>query len=121
MTTRCITIKLALLPLALSGALAFATSPPKPALALSAQAKVTRAAAEKTALTQVPGGRIAEGELEREHGHLVWSFDITQTTTKNVTEVQVDAVNGKVVSVAIETPADQAKEAQADAAKSRHK
>jgi uncharacterized membrane protein YkoI len=80
---------------------------------------VTRAAAEQTALARVPGGRIRAAELEREHGHLVWSFDIVQSTTPNVTEVQVNAINGTVVSIATETPADQAKEAAQDRAKSR--
>lgn len=121
MTILFITLTLALLPLALSSALACATSSPIPAPRLSSQAKVTRAAAEKIALAQVPGGHIAEGALEREHGHLVWSFDITQPATKNITEVQVDAIDGKLVNVAIETPDQQAKEAKADMVKSRHK
>ncbi len=86
-----------------------------------AKAAIQRAAAEKIALAQVPGGHIKEGELEQEHGRLVWSFDIAQPKSQDIVEVQVDAANGKVVSREIETPADQAKEAakdRADAAKS---
>src|SRR5258705_6983327 len=96
------------------GALTALADTPKDDPALLAQAKVEHAAAEKTALTKVPGGVIKEGELEREHGKLVWSFDVQPPKSKNIIEVQVDAVTGKVVSVTTETPADQAKEAAAD-------
>jgi uncharacterized membrane protein YkoI len=81
---------------------------------LQAEAKVTQAAAEKTALAKVPNGKIKSSELEREHGKLVWSFDISTPGSKNITEVQVDAKTGKIVTVAIETPKDQAKESAAD-------
>ena len=81
---------------------------------LKAQAKVTEAKAQKTALAKVPGGLIKSSELERERGKLIWSFDIAVPKSRNVTEVQVDAKTGKVVSTQIETPADQAKEATAD-------
>ena len=72
---------------------------------LQAQAKVSRADAEKIALAKVPGGSIKEGELEKEKGKLIWSFDIATPGTKDITEVQVDAVTGEVVSVAKEAPA----------------
>jgi uncharacterized membrane protein YkoI len=77
---------------------------------LMKEAKISKPQAEKTALTKIPRGAIQSGELEREHGKLVWSFDISSTGTKNVTEVQVDAKSGKIVSVKTETPIDQAKE-----------
>jgi len=82
--------------------------------ALKAQAKVTRKEAKKTALAQVPNGRVKSTELEKENGKLVWSFDIAMPKSKNITEVQVDAQTGKIVSQQVETPADQAKEAAAD-------
>ena len=78
---------------------------------LMKEAKISKAQAEKTALAKVPNGTIQSGELEREHGKLVWSFDIGTHSTKNVTEVQVDAKSGKIVSVKTETPTDQAREA----------
>ena len=81
---------------------------------LRAEAKVSQAAAEKTALAKVPNGKIKSGELEREHGKLVWSFDISTAGSRNVTEVQVDAKTGKIADVKTETPKDQAKEAAAD-------
>jgi uncharacterized membrane protein YkoI len=76
------------------------------------QPKIERTAAEKTALSRVPGGRVVEGELETEHGRLVWSFDIAQQTSPNIIEVQVDAMTGQVVAMETETPDQQAKEAE---------
>jgi len=81
---------------------------------LKAQAKITQAEAEKTALAKVPDGKIKATELEKEHGNLIWSFDISMPKSKNITEVQVDAQTGKIVSTQVETPKDQAKEAAAD-------
>jgi uncharacterized membrane protein YkoI len=86
---------------------------------LQAEAKVKQAAAEKTALAKVPNGKIKASELEREHGKLVWSFDISMPHSKNITEVQVDAKTGKIVAVEIETPKDQAKEEAVDKKKKR--
>jgi uncharacterized membrane protein YkoI len=82
--------------------------------AMKREAKVPEADARKTALAAVPGGSIKSAELEREHGKLIWSFDIGMPNSRNITEVQVDANAGTVVSTVLETPADQAKEAAAD-------
>ena len=81
---------------------------------LMKEAKVSKSQAEKTALGKVPNGVIKSEEIERERGKLIWSFDIATGGTKNITEVQVDAKTGKVVSVQVEKPNDQAKEAAAD-------
>ena len=81
---------------------------------LKAQARITKKEAAKTALAKVPNGKIKSAELEKEHGKLVWSFDISMPKTKNITEVQVDATTGKIVSSEVETPEDQAKETAAD-------
>lgn len=82
---------------------------------LAAQAKVSRAAAERAALAKVPGGTITDGELEKEKGKLIWSFDITTPDSKDITEVVVCAMSGEVVSVEKETPEQQAKEKAEDA------
>ncbi len=81
---------------------------------LQAEAKVTKADAEKIALAKVPGGTIKEGELEKEKGKLIWSFDIATPGTADITEVNVDAMSGEVVAVEKETPAQQAKEKKKD-------
>lgn len=84
---------------------------------LEAQAKIDKQQAQEIAMTKAPGGVVRSAELEREHGHLVWSFDITKPNSRDITEVQVDAVTGKIVHVANENPAQQAEEAKADKAK----
>lgn len=81
------------------------------------QAKITRQQAEQIALAKVPNGKITAGELEKEHGLLIWSFDIAMPHSQNITEVQVNAKTGKIASVQMETPDDQAKEKAADQAK----
>jgi Peptidase propeptide and YPEB domain len=77
---------------------------------LQAEAKVSRADAEKAALAKVPGGTIKEGELEKEKGKLIWSFDISTPGSRDIKEVQVDAITGAVVSVETETASAEAKE-----------
>lgn len=84
---------------------------------LKAQAKVTSDSAMKTALAKVPGGKISEAELEKEHGKVVYSFDITQPKKSGVEEVLVDATSGKLVSAKHESAAAEAKER---AAESKH-
>lgn len=79
-------------------------------------AKVSKADAQAAALAKVPGGTIKDGELEKEQGKWIWSFDITLPGSADIKEVAVDAMTGKVLEVATETPADQAKEAAEDAA-----
>jgi uncharacterized membrane protein YkoI len=86
---------------------------------LMAEAKVSKADAEKTALAKVPNGTIKEGELEKEKGKLIWSFDITTPDTKDITEVNVDAITGDVVSVEKEAAESEAKEAAGEKAKDK--
>jgi uncharacterized membrane protein YkoI len=87
---------------------------------LQAQAKISKEQAQQTALGKVPGGTVKDGELEKEKGKLIWSFDIAVADTKDIKEVAVDAVTGTVVSVETETPEDQAKEAAEDSDKDKH-
>jgi hypothetical protein len=81
---------------------------------LAAQAKIDKQHAQQIALTKAPGGTVRSGEIEREHGHLVWSFDISKPGSRDITEVQVEAITGKIVHVAKESPAQQAAEAKTD-------
>ncbi len=82
---------------------------------LQAEAKVSQAAATATALAKVPNGSVSSTELEREHGKLIWSFDIAKPGSKNMTEVHINAKSGKVMSIKTETPEKEAKEAAAEA------
>jgi uncharacterized membrane protein YkoI len=77
---------------------------------LQAEAKISKADAEKLALAQAPNGTIKEAELEKEKGKLIWSFDITTPDSKDTTEVNVDAITGQVISVEKESPAQEKKE-----------
>ena len=81
---------------------------------LKKEAKVTEAQARSIALAKVVNGTVKSSELEKEHGKLIWSFDIATPKSQNITEVQVDAKTGVIVSTQIETPAKQAKEAQSE-------
>ena len=81
---------------------------------LHAEAGISEAQARTTALATVPGGSVSSTELEKEHGKLIWSFDIAQVGSKNITEVQVDAKTGKIVSTKTETPDKERKEAIAE-------
>jgi hypothetical protein len=45
---------------------------------------------------------------------LIWSFDIATPDSKDITEVNVDAVTGKVVSTEKEKAEDEAKEARGE-------
>ncbi len=64
---------------------------------LARQAKITKEQAQEIALKRAPG-TVEGGELEREHGKLVYSFDI-RNSKGTIDEVQVSAINGKIVRV----------------------
>jgi uncharacterized membrane protein YkoI len=76
---------------------------------LMAKAKVSRDDAEKTALAKVSNGTVKESELEKEHGKLQWSFDVATPDSKDIMEVNVDAITGDVISVTKETDEDATK------------
>jgi uncharacterized membrane protein YkoI len=82
---------------------------------LAKQAKITEAAAAATALARVPGGAIQGVELEKEKGKLIYSYDIKTAGKSGIDEVNVDAITGKIIAVAHESPADEKKEAATDA------
>ncbi|MEO6104813.1 MAG: PepSY domain-containing protein [Pseudoxanthomonas sp.] len=87
---------------------------------LLAQARVSESQARATALAKVPSGIVSSAELEREHHHLVWSFDIARPNSTEVTEIQIDAKTGKIVSTKTESAADEAHEAAEDAKARSH-
>ena len=92
----------------------FAAAEKDQAADLQARAKITEAKAREIARTKVPKGKIKEGELEEENGRLVWSFDIALKGKKDITEVQVDAITGEIVSVTKESAKDEADEAKTE-------
>ena len=80
--------------------------------------KLTMEEAQKIALAKAPG-TIKSKELEKEHGKLIYSCDIS--TEKGTHEVNVDAMTGAVLEDKIETAADEAREQQQDAKKAKKK
>jgi N-methylhydantoinase A/oxoprolinase/acetone carboxylase beta subunit len=84
--------------------------------ALKKDAKISVEEARATALKKVPGD-LQEEELEKENGKLVYSFDIRATGQKDITEVQVSAIDGSIVSVEKENAASEAKEKKQDSGK----
>jgi uncharacterized membrane protein YkoI len=94
----------------LAGFLAGCASEQDQQARLQSQATLTRADAEKIALAKVPGGEVKEGELEKEHGKLVYSFDISKPGSSDLTEIQIDARSGEVVSIENESAEKEARE-----------
>jgi uncharacterized membrane protein YkoI len=82
---------------------------------LTKLAKVTEDAAAATAQARVPKGKIQGVELERENGKLMYSYDIKTTGKSGIDEVNVDAMTGKIIAFAHESPAAEKKEAAEDA------
>ena len=64
---------------------------------LPALAKISFDAALRAALVAVPGN-VIKAELEVEDGNLMYSFEIV-AANKKVTEVEIDAGDGKVLAV----------------------
>lgn len=85
---------------------------------LASQAKITKEQAQEIALKRAPG-TVESGELEREHGKLVYSFDI-RNSKGTIDEVQVSAISGKIVRVEHETKAQEEAEKKQDEKKRKH-
>jgi peptidase YpeB-like protein len=90
-------------------AVVHAAGPKSTQAELQKEARISMEKARSIALKKVPHGKIASEELEREHGKLIYSFDV-KTNRPGVTEVNVDAMNGKVIDVHHETPANESAE-----------
>jgi hypothetical protein len=97
------------------------TTPTTPKIdpALTAEAKITLDSARAIALHEVPHGAVASEELERENGHLIYSFDVKIPGKSGIQEVNVNAISGAVLGVHHEGPATEQKEARADSAAAR--
>jgi uncharacterized membrane protein YkoI len=85
---------------------------------LQKEAKITKDHAQATALKRAPG-KVEDAELEREHGKLVYSFDI-RNAKGTIDEVQVSAITGKIVRVEHETKAQEAAEKKKEAEEKKH-
>lgn len=99
-----ITIATLVASLAIAGSAAAQKAKPETQAQLMRQAKITKSAATKTALSQVPGGKVKSSEIERENGKLIYSFDIKVAGKTGIEEINVDAITGDVVAHEHETP-----------------
>ena len=82
---------------------------------LKKEAKMTMADARAMALKTVPGATIQAGEIEREGGKLIYSFDMKVPGKSGIDEVNIDAMTKQLVSHQHETPKAERAEAKADA------
>ena len=87
--------------------------------ALQKEAKISMEKAREIALKKVPG-TVKSSELEREKGKLIYSFDIQTKSKKEITEVNVDAINGKVVGTQHESAAKEATEKKQESKEKKH-
>ena|ERR1700730_10840540 len=86
--------------------------------ALAREAKITMDQAREAALTRA-AGTVEGSELEREHGRLVYSFDI-RNAKGTIDEVQVSAISGKVVRVEHENKKQEAAEKRKEEREKKH-
>jgi hypothetical protein len=84
---------------------------------LAKQATISLEQARETASKTV-SGNIEEEELEKEHGVLVYSFDV-RNSKGSITEVQVNAKTGVVVGTEEESKADEEREKREDSKRSK--
>lgn len=77
--------------------------------------KIGEKDAAATAQKRVPKGTIDAVELEREKGKLIYSYELKVPGKSGTTEVNVDALTGKIVGTSHESAADEAKEAAEEA------
>ena len=83
-------------------------------LGVAEHPKISMEKARSIALKKVPHGTIQSAELERESGKLIYSFDVKQKNVSGITEVNVDAMNGKVIAVQHESAAKEAAEKRSE-------
>lgn len=76
--------------------------------AMKKEARISMKSARSIAIKAAPG-KVQSGELEREHGNLIYSFDI-RNAKGSISEVNVNAITGKIVDVQIENKAKEAAE-----------
>ncbi|MEO8910947.1 MAG: PepSY domain-containing protein [Gemmatimonadaceae bacterium] len=90
---------------------------------LMKEAKVSDETARATALKEVAAGSsIKSGEIERENGKLIYSYDITVPGKAGIDEVNVNALTGAVVGkVQHEGPKTVKKEAVQEAKEKKTK
>jgi uncharacterized membrane protein YkoI len=77
--------------------------------------KISMQAARASAMRIVHQGSVRSAELETEHGRLLYSFDIELPNRRGVEEVQISAIDGRLLSRKHESPAKEKAEVRAEA------
>ena len=88
---------------------------------LQKETKISKDSARAIAMREVPNGRIESSELEREHGKLIYSFDIRVAGKSGIEEINVDAKTGALVAHEHESPKAEKAEARKEAKEKRAK
>lgn len=79
------------------------------------QAKISLDSARTIAKARLPRTTVQSEELERENGRLIYSFDMKTAGKSGIDEVNVNALNGKIVGkVGHEGPAAETGEAKTE-------
>ncbi|MDQ6887348.1 MAG: PepSY domain-containing protein [Gemmatimonadota bacterium] len=66
---------------------------------LAVQARIPEDSARAIAQARIPRGEVRALELENEGGKLIYSFELKIAGKEGIEEVNVDALNGKIVSI----------------------
>ncbi len=69
--------------------------------------KINLTQAERIALRQVPKGSFGTEELQLHHGRLRWVIDIQRQDSEELREVQIDALDGRLIAVESESAAEE--------------
>ncbi len=62
-------------------------------------AQLTETDARAIVMAKLPDAKIKEGELEKENGKMIWSFDLAKGNSEGVVEINVDAATGEIVAM----------------------
>jgi uncharacterized membrane protein YkoI len=90
--------------------------------ALAREAKISLDSARTIAHAKLPKANVQSEELEREHGRLIYSFDMKTPGKAGIDEVNINAMNGALVGkIGHESAKTEAKEAAAEHAASPKK
>lgn len=87
---------------------------------LAREARIPMAKARETALAGARGAHVKSEELERDHGRLVYAFDLAMPGKSGMEEVQVDAMTGHVISRKHESEKAEKKEMKQEKKEMKH-
>jgi Glycosyl transferase family 2/Peptidase propeptide and YPEB domain len=77
----------------------------------TAPRKISLHRAERIAFQHVPKGQFGDEELHMTNGRLAWTIDVQPPDQSDLHEIDIDAVDGKVLAVRTETAEEEALEA----------